>query len=157
MSKLEQTIAELADEIFADAHWPTPRKRRPTNDHLWASSLEREFLKLAMRDAHIFARILRRCVRARSGCWEWQGALADGYGRIKIDGRVALAHRVSAYCVEIVDDIFDPTRTTCVLHRCDNRKCCNPDHLFAGTLSDNMQDCADKGRLGVHRGLSRRR
>lgn len=34
----------------------------------------------------------------------------------------------------------------CVLHKCDNRRCINPEHLFIGTHSDNTQDCYDKGR-----------
>ena len=33
-----------------------------------------------------------------------------------------------------------------ILHRCDNRKCCNPQHLFWGTASDNVRDCILKGR-----------
>jgi hypothetical protein len=33
-----------------------------------------------------------------------------------------------------------------VLHRCDNRKCCNPKHLFIGTQADNMHDMDAKGR-----------
>ena len=38
-------------------------------------------------------------------------------------------------------------KNICVCHKCDNRKCINPDHLFAGTYSDNMQDCSNKNRL----------
>jgi hypothetical protein len=35
-----------------------------------------------------------------------------------------------------------------ILHKCDNRRCVRPDHLFVGSASDNMQDAAAKGRLG---------
>ena len=77
-----------------------------------------------------------------SGCWEWKGKLdTGGYGVINVESqRGAKAHRV-AYAVWV-----GPIGDMHVLHKCDNRRCINPDHLWLGTHSDNMQDMWDKGR-----------
>jgi hypothetical protein len=79
--------------------------------------------------------------RANSNCWEWQGFKDRwGYGRTKMEGQ-QLAHR-AAYVIAhgaIPDGM-------CVLHRCDNPPCCNPDHLFLGTVADNNADMVAKGR-----------
>jgi hypothetical protein len=75
-------------------------------------------------------------------CWGWNGALdSDGYGLIKLNGKVCKAHRVSweIHCGPIPDGID-------VLHSCDNRSCTNPEHLFLGTNADNIQDRCKKGR-----------
>lgn len=78
------------------------------------------------------------------GCWLWPGASAGSYGSIKIrSDRVLFAvHRVTYW----VRHGPIPPRMH-VLHKCDVRLCCNPDHLFAGTQSDNLQDASRKGRL----------
>lgn len=76
------------------------------------------------------------------GCWLWKGAAQPlGYGQIKVDGRMSLAHRVSweLHRGPIPEGI-------CVLHRCDIPACVNPDHLFLGTRGDNNQDKYSKGR-----------
>ena len=79
-----------------------------------------------------------------SGCWIWTGAINNGgYGRIGIGKKTTTAHRYS-YQInvgEIPDGLF-------VLHKCDVRCCANPDHLFLGTPTDNMQDMVKKGRCG---------
>jgi hypothetical protein len=92
--------------------------------------------------------VRRRCRVVPSGCWEWQGALSGkGYGRVKVDGRIYLPHRLEAFWAGLISDPADGTgRKVCILHSCDNPKCCNPDHLKAGTMSQNMKDCVARGR-----------
>ena len=75
-------------------------------------------------------------------CWEWMGCRnCHGYGRFCYKASMWLAHRL-VWTWER-GDIPD---NLCVLHRCDNPPCCNPNHLFLGTYSDNNQDKAAKGR-----------
>jgi len=74
-------------------------------------------------------------------CWEWVRCLSkDGYGQIKIDGKMQKVHRVMYKY--IYGDI--PPNKPLVLHRCDNPKCCNPMHLYAGTPQNNMDDMAKR-------------
>lgn len=77
-------------------------------------------------------------------CWEWIGSKNNmGYGRINVDGKALLAHRVS-YSINV-----EPIESTIkVLHICDNPLCIRPDHLRLGTQKDNQQDMAKKGRWG---------
>ena len=108
------------------------------------------FLKAAVTSRQpALSQVLERCRRdVGTGCWNWGGACSKhGYGRVKVDRRLVSPHRVTAWAMGLIESLSDPRRTACVLHRCDNPKCVNPDHLFVGTLSDNMIDCAQKGRL----------
>lgn len=75
-------------------------------------------------------------------CWEWKACTNKaGYGSIFINGKSELAHRISYILTfgEIIEDI-------CILHKCDNVACVNPNHLFPGTRDDNSKDMIKKGR-----------
>jgi hypothetical protein len=62
---------------------------------------------------------------------------------IQIGGDWYFAHRLAfELCVG------DIPGKLMVLHLCDNRLCCNPDHLLPGSASENMRDASKKGRLG---------
>jgi hypothetical protein len=82
----------------------------------------------------------------RHACWEWQRyRKPGGYGRttLTINGNstTEYAHRL-AYRLHY--GVFN--EELCVLHRCDNPPCCNPNHLFLGTRVENNLDRTAKGR-----------
>lgn len=82
-------------------------------------------------------------VNKTENCWNWiGGGRGNGYGAIKYNNKVIDTHRLSwiLHYGEIPEKLF-------ICHKCDNRKCVNPEHLFLGTSSDNMKDCSNKGRL----------
>ena len=79
-----------------------------------------------------------------NGCWIWIGSRNnDGYGQIFADKtrKVVRANRLSYKLYK-----GDISNNMCVLHKCDNPPCVNPEHLFLGTVKDNMKDMKLKGR-----------
>lgn len=92
---------------------------------------------------HHVDRFWRHCdKKSESECWPWLGALKrDGYGAVTISGEHTRSHRLS-WAInkgEIPLGLW-------VLHKCDNPKCVNPDHLFLGDTVANTADKVSKGR-----------
>lgn len=77
-----------------------------------------------------------------SKCWNWQAAKVRGtYGKFAIHHKLFPAHRIAYELVygPIPDGLF-------VRHTCDNKSCCNPFHLLAGTHQDNVRDAIERRR-----------
>jgi hypothetical protein len=90
--------------------------------------------------------------KQNDGCWIWLRSKTGRYGRLRVNGVNMMAHRFSwiLHNGPIPDGIS-------VLHKCDVGLCVNPDHLFLGTLPDNMADMVSKERQskGSHRPYSK--
>lgn len=76
-------------------------------------------------------------------CWVWTASLVTGgYGCVTLRSKTFTTHRIS-YLIHngpIPEGV-------CVLHKCDNRRCVNPDHFFTGSKGDNNTDTARKQRF----------
>ena len=95
-------------------------------------------------------RFLDKVNVSQSGCHEWISVLhRDGYGKFYFDGKQVASHIVSykLFVGEVPKGMW-------VLHKCDNRKCVNPEHLFLGDSIANIKDMDKKGRRGTRSNLT---
>lgn len=86
-------------------------------------------------------RLIRK-IEFTSYCWNWKGFISpNGYGWFWMNNTGTSAHKASfiLFNREFIGSKY-------ILHKCDNRKCVNPEHLFLGTQSDNIKDCVKKRR-----------
>jgi hypothetical protein len=77
-----------------------------------------------------------------SPCWRWMGSFSMNYGCISVRCKPWMAHRYSYYlhngCINVPSDKH-------ICHKCDNKECSNPEHLYLGTAKDNAKDVWDRG------------
>lgn len=101
---------------------------------------------------NFWAKVLKK---KPTDCWEWQGSTtSSGYGNLSWHGAPVQAHRVAYFLTFGGIGLETGFRHTgkartykrFVLHRCDNRLCCNPEHLFLGSMRTNQLDAYQKGR-----------
>ncbi len=87
-------------------------------------------------------------IKSDDECWEWVGAKNQlGYGQFHYPYR---GHQMRAHRVSWIIAYHSDPGGLMVLHKCDNRSCVNPKHLYLGTQSDNMRDMSERynGTLG---------
>lgn len=97
---------------------------------------------------------LKSCTATTAnGCWQWtRSTQGNGYGTVRYGTGMKRAHRVAWILVH------GPIPAgMCVLHRCDNPPCINPDHLRLGTQAENLCDMFRKKRQRQARGETFRR
>lgn len=86
-------------------------------------------------------------------CWAWKGATnKGGYGRVTVPATLGKYISLTAHRVSWEIHNGSIPQGLCVLHRCDNPPCVNPEHLFVGTRKDNAIDMFKKGRRYTPRG-----
>jgi hypothetical protein len=80
-------------------------------------------------------------VDAITNCWNWQGYVEpNGYGHVSYKDKTIRAHRLSYILFKgnVNDGLV-------IAHSCNNRKCCNPDHLREDTRKSNSIDMVNSG------------
>lgn len=95
-----------------------------------------------VEESELYKKVFDRYCKKTTNCWPWTGNIdpLSGYGRVAINGKHLLAHRLA-----VMVDGRDPTGKL-VCHHCDNPPCVNPAHLYIGTHKTNSLDMINRNR-----------
>ncbi len=114
------------------------------NRSKWSIEQALELVPPPKRCRPIIDRIYEKTIcDIKTRCWNWTGCLINnGYGQTRFDNKKQYVHRIiyQKLCGPIPED------KPFVLHKCDNRKCCNPKHLYTGTSQNNSDDMVKRCR-----------
>lgn len=92
---------------------------------------------------HSVSGLLANTIADGNGCRNWIGSVnTHGYGQAQHAGRTYGAHRLMFMLLHPKTNIEGKL----ICHHCDNPRCINPDHLYAGTPLSNMRDMISRGR-----------
>ena len=84
-------------------------------------------------------RFKAKFIVASSGCWEAIKRGSQGYGCMDLEGKTIPLHRAAWLILRGPIPVG-----LCVLHKCDNRPCCNPEHLYLGDKKENRRDFMER-------------
>lgn len=110
--------------------------------------IEEALSKKTRKKRNVVERFLESFEIKDNGCWEWKKINASHkYGTFTINKVIILAHRFSYFFYK--GNIPEGME---ICHKCDNRRCVNPNHLFLGTHYDNMHDAIKKNKITHEKG-----
>lgn len=96
--------------------------------------------------SEIFSKFLNKISEANEqGCWLWIGdTFKFGYGRVRLFNKIRFSHRIALelFTGQSIGKLL-------VLHKCDNPRCVNPEHLYLGDHKQNTKDMIDRKRANL--------